>query len=52
MTEETMFCKCEMFALWYVEGVHRVCVCGHEQSDHLDDRYSCIGDVVVEKGSR
>jgi hypothetical protein len=39
------FCLCVGFEIWYEEGGHRVCRCGHPDTEHLDGERSCVGDV-------
>lgn len=44
-------CTCPRFTLWYTndEGVP-VCECGHPPAEHLDERASCTGLVIVSHG--
>lgn len=39
-------CACHGFRLWYHEQ-DRVCRCGHRDTEHLDGRGSCTGEIEV-----
>jgi len=44
------FCDCTEFKLWYVGEQEEVCECSHSRTDHIDDRRTCVGDVIIYPG--
>lgn len=42
-----VFCACDGFARWFVEGGADVCECGHPAGEHLDSVRVCLGTVAV-----
>lgn len=53
MTEMSV-CLCPRFRLWYVDEDEpppiRVCTCGHQDSEHLLGKRSCLGEVSISTG--
>lgn len=44
-------CACDRFNLWYTNDENTdVCSCGHPPAEHIDDRLTCVGTVIVLPG--